>query len=286
MSKRFTITEKWEDGWFWQLPPHQKLLWNYLCDKCDLAGFWEINLELAAVQTKIPKTAISGAVQGLNRGYYTNGKYLWLRNFIHHQSNYPLNPKNNAHRHIIAILERHTDFDIDFFEILETTILAPKEELISSPSKGSGKGKGNSKGKYTEDFETFWKKYPTRWIPESDKHVKVGKHLAWEQWEKISEETHRHILGIISQMKAGRAVPDPWRWLRDKKFLDFVTEQPRPDKKAIAEQEERRKQKIRDGYGKYYREIDTEELKVCLKSYGCTLERFLIKEILTERAKK
>lgn len=147
MPKRFTITEKWEDGWFWSLPPQQKLLWNYLCDKCDLAGFWEVNLELAAVQTKIPKRAISGAVQGLNRGYVSNGKYIWLRTFIHHQGNYPLNPKNNCHRHILSILERHTDFDIDFSELLKTLKSGAEQGLISPIGKGNSKGNSKSNGK-------------------------------------------------------------------------------------------------------------------------------------------
>lgn len=158
MSKRFTITEKWEDSWFWQLNPQEKLLFNYLCDKCDLAGFWEVNLDLASFQTKIPKKAILGAVQGLKRGYLTNGKYLWLRTFIRHQGNFPLNPENNAHKHIIGILERHNDFGINFIEELnkiETPLLGAKEGLkeglLSPPSKGKGKGKGIVKVKVNKE---------------------------------------------------------------------------------------------------------------------------------------
>jgi len=160
MPKRFTITEKWEDRWFWSLKPNEKLLWNYLCDKCDLAGFWEVNIELAAVQTKITKRGIEGALKGLSRGYLESGKYLWLRNFIYHQGNYPLNPKNNAHKHIIALISRHCDFDVDFYEELDKTgspkvgasqsILGANQGLISpigiSKGKGKGKGKGNKGG--------------------------------------------------------------------------------------------------------------------------------------------
>jgi hypothetical protein len=211
MSKRFTITEKWEDSWFWQLKPYEKLLWNYLCDKCDLAGFWEINLELATVQTKIPKSAISGAVQGLSRGYITNGKYVWLRNFIHHQGNYPLNPNNNAHRHIIKIIERHTDFDVNFFELLETVFSGATEGLISPPSKGKGNSKG--KGKYSDGFEKFWNAYPK----------KKSKDDAWRRWNTIkpNEEDVQKILIAIEQQKkskgwlkdGGQFIPYPATWL-------------------------------------------------------------------------
>lgn len=141
------------------------------------------------------------------------------------------------------------------------------------------------KERYSEDFEIFWKKYPTRWIPESDTHVKIGKQLAWERWEKLSEESHRHILDIISQFKSGKAVPDPWRWLRDRKFEDYAISKPlpKPDPKIEAEQLEKERQYFRNQAGKQYREKTTDELKKMLPRH-----RFgwLIKEILAEREGK
>ena len=44
MAYRFTDTNKWHDAWFSSLKPLEKLLFNYLCDNCDIAGFIEINL--------------------------------------------------------------------------------------------------------------------------------------------------------------------------------------------------------------------------------------------------
>lgn len=247
MSKRFTITEKWEDSWFWQLKPYEKLLWNYLCDKCDLAGFWEINLELATVQTKIPKSAISGAVQGLNRGYITNGKYIWLRNFIHHQGNYPLNPNNNAHRHIIKIIERHSDFNVNFFELLETVFSGATEGLISPPSKGNSKGKG--KGKFIPptleevkqyisdnpelsnvDARDFWKGYADGgWIDTQGKPVRNWKlKLRTRSGFKSKPEDrtcpHCRKQGVRWQMEGGEKV---WRC---QEYLDQLKSTPAADK--------------------------------------------------------
>lgn len=51
MPKRFTATEKWEDYWFRRLSPDYKLLWLYLLDKCNLAGLWEKDFELASQLT-------------------------------------------------------------------------------------------------------------------------------------------------------------------------------------------------------------------------------------------
>lgn len=46
--KRFTDTEKWADPWFRKLTLTHKLLWDYICSKCDIAGVWKPDLELAS----------------------------------------------------------------------------------------------------------------------------------------------------------------------------------------------------------------------------------------------
>lgn len=48
--RRFTETQKWEDAWFRKLKPVQKLLWQWMCDKCDAAGVIEPDWELAGFQ--------------------------------------------------------------------------------------------------------------------------------------------------------------------------------------------------------------------------------------------
>lgn len=46
MAKRMTDTGKWVDGWFCDLPPLDKLFWQFLCDNCDHAGVWKVNLKM------------------------------------------------------------------------------------------------------------------------------------------------------------------------------------------------------------------------------------------------
>lgn len=48
MSKRFTDTEKWERPWFRKLPNEYKLLWCYVLDRCDIAGVWYVDMEMAS----------------------------------------------------------------------------------------------------------------------------------------------------------------------------------------------------------------------------------------------
>ncbi len=44
MATRFTETNKWKDKWFRSLDPLEKVLFIYLIDNCDNAGFIEIDL--------------------------------------------------------------------------------------------------------------------------------------------------------------------------------------------------------------------------------------------------
>jgi uncharacterized phage protein (TIGR02220 family) len=47
MAKRLTATEKWNDPWFCELKPTDKLFWIYLIDNCNHAGIWQVNWPLA-----------------------------------------------------------------------------------------------------------------------------------------------------------------------------------------------------------------------------------------------
>ena len=46
MSKRFTATEKWNDGWFLGLHKDHKLIWGYILDTCTNGGRWVKNFKM------------------------------------------------------------------------------------------------------------------------------------------------------------------------------------------------------------------------------------------------
>ncbi len=110
MSKRFSETDKWKDKWFRKLKAAEKLLFMYLTDNCDLAGFTELDIELFSFHTSLTKEHVEKAIQGLNR-LPIKGDFIWLPNFVSHQKNIPLNPLNNAHKSIISIIKSHPEFE-------------------------------------------------------------------------------------------------------------------------------------------------------------------------------
>ena len=161
------------------------------------------------------------------------------------------------------------------------------QEIVTEAIKGHVKAYHTRSKGYSEDFLLFWEQYPKRFIAASGRYVKIGKRLAWNEWREIEEEIHKFILSIISQMKVGTAVPDPWRWLRDGKYEDFEPPKPlpKPDPKAVAEQLEKEREYFRGNLGPCYREKTTEELeKILLRP--TQRYKWLIKEIIAEREAK
>ncbi|MCJ7483903.1 MAG: hypothetical protein MUO31_13170 [Thermodesulfovibrionales bacterium] len=156
MASRFTQTEKWDDKWFRQLSPNAKVLYWYIWDKCNIAGFWEVDLEGALFHTKIPQRGIEGAYKELARGFLANGDYVWIRKFLYHQRNLPLNENNPSHRGILKVIDEFKSIFPNVLEETENQLLKDSEKgatkgLISPLSIGIGKGKGKGKGISKED---------------------------------------------------------------------------------------------------------------------------------------
>lgn len=101
MAKRFTDTNKWEDKRFREMEPVEKLLYLYILDHCDIAGFWEIDLELASFKIGVKASRLGKALESLGDRFACNSKTLWVKNFLKHQKNANLNLNNKTHLGII-----------------------------------------------------------------------------------------------------------------------------------------------------------------------------------------
>lgn len=142
--KRFTETLKWDDPWFRALAGVHKLIFLYVIDRCDNAGFWEIDEEAIAHHTKLDMKHIEGAWKALARGLIVVDGWVWVRTFLRHQKNDNLNPQNPAHRQLIGLIDAQV---ARFSEsAVFSDFIAPYKGLLSSIGKGKGKGKKRGVG--------------------------------------------------------------------------------------------------------------------------------------------
>ena len=134
MSVKFTNAKKWDDVWFSQLTMEQKVMFMYLCDMCDIAGFHEVNKELATLQTGIED--VDEVINALSKSVVYNDGYIWIKKYIKHQKNLPINLKNGAHKAIVKRIDEHIDRFPEVFETLPVSDSA----IIKSELKGGGGG--------------------------------------------------------------------------------------------------------------------------------------------------
>ena len=107
MGKRFTANEKWHDPWFRKLPLKFKCFWFYICENCDPAGVWNVDMELVSWligdnfnQDEI-LSKFNGRIEKVG-----NGDYWFLPKFIQFQYG-ELKEDYNPHKPVIRSLAHH-----------------------------------------------------------------------------------------------------------------------------------------------------------------------------------
>lgn len=145
--RRFTDTLKWDDSWFRNLPGCHKLVFLYVVDRCNNAGFWEVDEDAICWHTKIEPKHLEGAWKGLDRGIKGASGWIWVRRFLHHQKNEPLNALNPAHKQIISLVVEQRERFKNCQEFQE--FVGAYKGLLSP----IGTGKGNGTGKKRESPE-------------------------------------------------------------------------------------------------------------------------------------
>lgn len=239
MSYRFTNTDKWVDSWFSNLSQIQMLLFMYLCDNCDIAGFIEVNYKRWANDLGSSSETIEGACKGLARGFVLskNSDCLYLKNFLKHQKNLPINENNKAHVGILRRFELYKHkFDI---ENVNDFIEGGSKGLPSPTGIGIGIGTGIGTGDKSlreggeipkpDDeiisveivtiltFDEFWDMY--------DKKVglkeKVRKKFE-ATTEKDREKIITHIIGYKLAQPDKQYRKDPATYLNNKSWNDEI----------------------------------------------------------------
>ena len=149
MAIRFTNSNKWDDVWFSQLTLEQKVMFIYLCDTCDIAGFLEVNDRITTLRTGVED--VRGTISSLSKSIIYNDGYIWIIKFLKHQKNLPINTLNGAHKAIIKAISEQLDRFPEIFEYLPISASETiKNALVegggggaSPPPTGKGIGNGN-----------------------------------------------------------------------------------------------------------------------------------------------
>lgn len=130
MAKRFTDTGKWDKAWFRKLSPTEKCVWMFLCDRCDHAGVWEIDIDALEffVGTKWRICDLESTFG--DKIKVVGETKLLVTGFIDFQYG-DLNPDNRVHKSVLNRLEK----------------LAPSKPLISTLEGAKDKDKDKEQDK-------------------------------------------------------------------------------------------------------------------------------------------
>jgi hypothetical protein len=115
MAKRFTDTEKWKKPFIRNLSAPYKLLWLYICDDCDHAGIWQVDIDVARIRIGeqiTEREALKFFVDKIIR--IDEGNKWYIPSFIDFQYPSGLNPDNKAHGGIIKVLQKFNLIDDEF----------------------------------------------------------------------------------------------------------------------------------------------------------------------------
>jgi hypothetical protein len=108
MARRMTDTEKWKKAFLRGLDAPCKLLWFYICDDCDHAGIWNVDMEVAEIRIgEKLDMEFASKIMADKIIIFDNGKKWFVPSFVEFQYPKGLNPSNKAHASVINILKKY-----------------------------------------------------------------------------------------------------------------------------------------------------------------------------------
>ena len=154
MAKRFTDTMKWDKMWYRKLDTVNKCFWNYICDRCDHSGIWEVDFETAGYFIGVDLDIVS--IKDVFKKQYvelSNGKKWFLQDFVDFQYG-ELNPANRVHQSVMLKLKK---------EGANKGLLSPYQGVKDKDKdKDMDKDKVKEVKKCSFDFDIAWSLYPNK----------------------------------------------------------------------------------------------------------------------------
>lgn len=153
MAKRFTDTSKWGKPFFQDLSPKLKLVWIYLCDNCDHAGIWDLNLKLLSFQIGFEVTLAD--LNAFGDKVSIEGDKVLIPSFVDFQYGV-LNPSNRVHQSVIMRLEKYQN------KPLISPLQGAKDKDKDKDKEKKGECEGEKPKRSGFDLEALYKLYPRK----------------------------------------------------------------------------------------------------------------------------
>lgn len=252
---------KWEDPWFRKLSAEKKLLWQFICDKCDNAGVWKVDYELASfcIGSQVTEASVISLNDNgkLRVKILNNGELVFLCDYVSFQigdvsafsaSDNATNLQKNCllliHKYLDRGLLQESDYGIATGSLrvaypyrtgigIGKGIVKIKEgesregDISQKQDCFEGQDKPNPtlKASYSPDFEAFWREYPR----------KTGKGGAYKAWAKAKPPLEKCLKALEWQKKSvqwmkesGQYIPLAQTYLNQARWDDEPTVPLRP----------------------------------------------------------
>jgi hypothetical protein len=236
MAKRFTDTEKWKKPFIRGLQGAYKLLWLYICDDCDHAGIWQVDIDVAQIRIG-EKIDIKEAIKTFDEKIiiFDKGNKWFIPSFIEFQYPSGLNPDNRAHNSIIILLEKYKLLDKQNKPL--TRSLQGRKDMDMVKDKDMDMDKGTKKikisfiGEEIIEYWNLWKDYKSKQFKFIYKTVQ-SEQAAFDDLVRLSEKNCENAIEIIKQSMA-----NGWKGLFELKISQNKTLSPKIDNKYQREVE-------------------------------------------------
>ena len=230
MAKRFTDTEKWKKPFIRGLQGAYKLLWLYICDDCDHAGIWQVDIDVAQIRIG-EKIDLKEAIKSFDEKIiiFDKGNKWFIPSFIEFQYPSGLNPDNRAHNSIIILLEKNNLLDKQN-KPLTSPLQGRKDmdmvkDMDMDMVKGTKKIKISFVGEEIIEYWDLWKDYKSKQFKFNYKTVQ-SEQAAFDDLVRLSGKNCENAIEIIKQSMA-----NGWKGLFELKISQNKTLSPKIDNK-------------------------------------------------------
>jgi hypothetical protein len=230
MAKRFTDTEKWKKPFIRGLQGPYKLLWLYICDDCDHAGIWQVDIDVAQIRIG-EKIDINEAIKIFDEKIiiFDKGNKWFIPSFIEFQYPSGLNPDNRAHNSIIILLEKYKLLDKQNKPLTRPLQGCKDMDMDMVKDKDKVKEPKNIEisflGNEIIEYWDLWKDYKSKQFKFKYKTVQ-SEQAAFDDLVRLSEKNCKNAIEIIKQSMA-----NGWKGLFELKISQNKTLSPRIDNK-------------------------------------------------------